>query len=393
MALPYFNSKDFSDRSASFPQQGLYLRRAKVIKVDHNKGVIDVEFLDFGGNRKQIPFAAAAHGMFDVPVVGAVVLLAFDQIFGAYIVGYLRFGYADIVGYHPPADAHTTRPIVIQPNPGDLLLTSYVENPSLTATPIPTGSSIHIRNTGLIAVQDMLGQYLTINPSIDNPTISQSSMSYHCHTEAGLLDFGLVKRNIDVDGETSLQVLNTDAELMSNNNPNALTEFKLRLWETADSSLDTLPEATKPFIELTMGTKVEEAGVGAYQLEKSPENENITVQLKTFNVQNNNQIAKFDLTIDKAGNVSVTAAGAVTINVGGDASVVATGNVSVSAKTVSVDYTDIKLSSATNKVLLDSFVGKFNNHTHTSAAPGSPTTTPIIPVTESTVTSKNVKVS
>jgi hypothetical protein len=389
--LSYFDYSDFKDVSASFPTPELYLRRAKIIAVDHNRGLVDVEFLDYGGIRQQVPFGVPGHNIFDVPVVGAVVLLAFDQIFGAYIVGYLRFGYADIVGYRPPADAHTTRPIVIQPNPGDLLLTSYIENPSLTATPIPTGSSVHIRNTGLIAVQDMLGQYITVNPSIDNPTISQSSMSYHCHTEAGLLDFGLVKRNIDVEGETSLQVLNTDAELMSNNNPNALTEFKLRLWETADSSLATLPEATKPFIELTMGTKVEEAGVGAYQLEKSPENENITVQLKTFNVQNNNQIAKFDLTIDKAGNVSVTAAGAVTINVGGNANIVATGNVVVSAPKVSVDSENIELSSATNKVLLDSFVGQFNGHTHPSS--GGPTGTPTAPVVSSTVTSKNVKVS
>lgn len=367
MTIPTYNLADFKSPDTGFHRDGLWIRPGIIRATDHTTGLVDIEWLDYPGIRQGVSLTQPHQGMFQFPTTGAVVLIGFDQAGNAQILRYLPTGYQAQIN---DADLWAIKP-------GEINLVSY--RPESTQTenfPIPntTGSQIYMDNSGNIQITTALGEKWLMHS--DTNTIAQESMNYNIITEAGRLQFGLVKRasKSSSNAEFIITPEGTNLEDSTSADPNALTEFRLRLLDQADANPDTAPELDNPFIELSLGIKVDSSGNiettdGNTHAETSGENQEIIIQLKTKADQG------FEFTVDKEGNVTFLTNGniklktlkAANIEIGGNADIIVGGDLTVDASKISLG--------GSNKLVLDTFLSTYNNHTHGSST--GPTTPPI----------------
>ena len=306
-----FNSNDFSSHFVQKPRPGTYLRPAVIIFVDPTMGTVNVEWLDHPGVRQNVLLSPSGQGIFELPTVGSVVLVGFGIGFEAYILAYIPVGYRDLVGTSRENDQEIA-PSIRKIGAGEKMLVSYLaqseKNPANEfATPVTTGTYFHMSNVGDIFMATAEGDSWELNRS--NNIIQQNSMNFQTTTEAGILDFGLVKREF-TDGESIISVAGNPLD----SSEEALTEFRLRISETADANSLTEPEIDNPFIELTLGTKIKESSDGVFELDKTDSShaqtsdgtsKEIMIQLKTKADQG------FEFTVDKEGNLTVKVKGNV----------------------------------------------------------------------------------
>lgn len=391
-------------------RQNAYLRPAVVLSTNADNGTVNIEWLDHPGARADIPVLHAGQGLLELPTPGSVVLMGFDKAYQAYIVRYIQPGYRALV------DNGT----IWKMRPGEKMLVSYVNEPLVAkqrqyVAPSPTGTYLHLANTGNIFMTTADGDYWQIDRK--EQTIEQYSLNQIVRTEAGILDFGLMKRQ-HTDG---LKIMSTGGSAL--NDPTgaqeALTEFRLRLLETADGNLETPPALDNPFIELVLGTKLNETlnadGTKQYDLAATDATyaggagNEIMIQLRTKAEQG------FEFTVDKAGNLTVKVTGNVklavdqdsvvevgenftvnvdnnsSININGDADISIGGDLTADVEGDVVFQADnINMgngSSLDKKVVLSSFLQKFNQHTHYGNT-GAPTSVPISRATDNDLSQK-----
>ncbi len=310
-----FNAKDFSSHFTQKPQPGTYLRPAVITSVNPAIGTVNIEWLDHPGVRQDILLSPSGQGIFELPTVGSVVLVGFGIGFDAYILAYIPVGYRDLVGTPREGTQEGTQEVtapLMKLGVGEKMLVSYLakseENQNNQfATPSTTGTYLHMSNVGDILMKTAEGDYWRLDRR--NNIIQQNSMNYRVITEAGILDFGLVKRSstediISVAGSP----LGDDTSVAGSEN--ALTEFRLRILETADANALTAPEVEDPLIELTLGTKVTNDGEivvtdGTYADTSDGDQKEIMIQLKTKADQG------FEFTVDKEGNLTIKVNGNV----------------------------------------------------------------------------------
>lgn len=310
-----FNSNDFSSHFVQKPRPSTYLRPAVIIHVDSAMGTVNVEWLDHPGVRQNVLLSPSGQGIFELPTVGSVVLVGFGIGFDAYILAYIPIGYRDLVGT-PRENDQEIAPSIRKIDAGEKMLVSYLEqsekNPANEfATPVTTGTYFHMSNGGDIFMTTAEGDSWGLNRS--NNIIHQNSMNFRATTEAGVLDFGLVKREF-TEGESIISVAGNPLGSSDQFSEEALTEFRLRILETADANSLTEPEIDNPFIELTLGTKIKESSDGVFELDKTDSShaqtsdgtsKEIMIQLKTKADQG------FEFTVDKEGNLTVKVKGNV----------------------------------------------------------------------------------
>lgn len=318
-----FNANDFSSHFVPKPRPGTYLRPAVIIFVDSAMGTVNVEWLDHPGVRQNVLLTPSGQGIFELPTVGSVVLVGFGIGFEAYILAHIPIGYRDLVGT-PRANDQEIAPSIRKIGVGEKMLVSYLEqsekNPANEfATPITTGTYFHMSNVGDIFMTTAAGDSWELNSK--NNIIQQDSMNFRAITEAGILDFGLIKREF-TDGEHVVSTAGNPLGSSDQLSEEALTEFRLRILETADANSLTEPEIDNPFIELTLGTKIKKSSDGVFELDKTDSShaptsdgtsKEIMIQLKTKADQG------FEFTVDKEGNLTVKVKGNVKFAVdGGD---------------------------------------------------------------------------
>ena len=309
--LRSFNSNDFSSHFVQKPQPGTYLRPAVIIHVDPAMGTVNVEWLDHPGARQNVLLSPSGQGIFELPTAGSVVLVGFGIGFDAYILAYIPVGYRDLVGT-PRENGQEIAPSMRKITAGEKMLVSYLaqseKNPTNEfATPVTTGTYFHMSNMGDIFMTTAEGDSWELNRK--NNIIQQNSMNFRATTEAGMLDFGLVKREF-TDGESIISVAGNPLD----SSEDALTEFRLRILETADANSLTEPEIDNPFIELILGTKIKKSSDSVFELDKTDSShaptsdgtsKEIMIQLKTKADQG------FEFTVDKEGNLTVKVKGNV----------------------------------------------------------------------------------
>lgn len=321
MAIQFFpephKQQDFRSPFVGWEGQTPYVRLAIVLSTNASAGTINIEWLDHPGSRVDLPIPHAGQGIFELPTPGAVVIMGFDKAYQPYILRYVQPGYGALV----------SNATIWKLQPGEKMLVSYL-NESLVqkerqyAIPVPTGTYFHLNNIGDIFMTNADGDYWQMNRRAQ--TIEQYSLNSIVRTEAGILDFGLVKRS---SGE-GLKIVSTGGAFLDDSTgaQDALTEFRLRILETADSNPETPPEVDNPFIELTLGTKLNETinpdDTRQYELATTDASyaggagKEIMIQLKTKADQG------FEFTVDKEGNLTVKVNGNVKLDVeGGDVSV------------------------------------------------------------------------
>lgn len=312
-----FNSKDFSSHFTLKPQPGTYLRPAVITSVDSAMGTVNIEWLDHPGVRQNVLLSPSGQGIFELPTVGSVVLVGFGDGFDAYILAHIPVGYRDLVGT-PREDNKEVAPSILRLGTGEKMLVSYLakseENKNNQfAKPLPTGTYLHMSNVGDILMKTAEGDYWRLDRRSN--IIQQNSMNFRAITEAGILDFGLVKR-ISADPEKQTEdIISVAGSPLGENttvtgSENALTEFRLRILETADANALTAPEVENPLIELILGTRVTNDGEIVVTDETHADtsdsaSKEIMIQLKTKADQG------FEFTVDKEGNLTVKVKGNV----------------------------------------------------------------------------------
>ena len=369
MAVLEFRPEHFKDPFVSAKQEpGLYLRPAVITKVDPTKGAVDIAWLDHPGIRQDILVPLNGQGFFELPTVGAKVLVGFDKGYGAHVLRYIQPGYKDLVGA-----SRTIWAI----RPGEKMLLSYLNklNDTKESVPQPTGTYFYMDNIGSIYMTTAEGDYWLLDRQEN--TIEQQSMNYRVLTEAGILDFGLVKRN--VNNKTRI-ISSTGVPLEDSvGSTPALTEFRLRVLETADADPNTTPEVNDPFIELTLGTKINDTNdtgdkTVLTDLSHAVANKEIMIQLRTKADQG------FEFTVDKEGNLTLKVKGNVRVDVQGDSNITVEGTANLTSKNIITKAEDIKIAGNGNEqpVVLKSFIESYyNSHIHFVPATGS-NTNPVI---------------
>lgn len=375
MYIPPYNSNDFKTSDTGFHHDGLWIRPGIIQAVDSTTGLVDIEWLDHPGVRQAISITQPHQGMYQIPTPGAIVLVGFDQGFGAQILRYLPAGYAKQI-----SDG-TLYPQSL----GELMLISYLKDPDRTqkfAVPSPTGTKFYMNNVGDIEMATAEGELWQMKNA--DSEIAQSSMNYTVSTEAGMLQFGLVKRP-DLITTAGVPIESS----FPGSSPNVLTEFRLRLLDKADANPDSAPEVNDPFIELTMGVKVDDGGnivktgsSHASTISRTPQE--IIIQLKTKADQG------FEFAVDREGNVTLRTRGNMKIDVGGDTHIDVGGNANVNVVGgIMVDAKSIRLA-GDQSIVLSNFLSLFDSHFHTT--PQGPSGPPNSPSTSVHVSTK-VKVS
>jgi len=372
MPLFEFQSEYFKDPFVNARQYpGIYLRPAVITKVDPAKGSVDIAWLDHPCIRQDVPITLSGQGFFELPTIGSKVLVGFDKGYSAYIVKYIQPGYRDLVG--TSRDNTSIVPTIWAMRPGEKMLLSYLYKYSDTkeSVPQPTGTYFYMNNVGNILMTTAEGDYWLLDRQEN--IIEQQSMNNRVITEAGILDFGLVKRNIN-NKSRIISSTGIPLEDPTGNTP-SLTEFRLRLLETADANPNTAPEVTNPFIELTLGTKInDDSGLNnkivLTDLSHAVSNKEIMIQLKTKADQG------FEFTVDKDGNLTLKVKGNVRVDVQGDSNITVNGSANLTSKNIVAKAEDIKIAGNNNEqpVVLKKFLRSYYNlHQHTVPPGGGPT--------------------
>lgn len=375
-----YNPNDFRSPFDSLQMPGAFLRTAYVTDVDPLLGTVNLRWLDHPAGRNNVFVTQIGHGMFELPAKGAVVVVGFDIGYRPYIIGYLPYGYRDLVGtprFQGKVQV-SSRDRIRRIQPGEKLLVTYHKDGSKRDTDpaITTGTEFYMSNDGGILMSNWAGEYWEF--SAKENIIQQQTLNSRIITEAGVMDFGLIKRALPVPGSltsTEEMFLNSQASRL-NPGEKALTEFRLRVLETADANPATAPVVDEdPLIELVLGTKVQKQNTGVLTSYKVVTTDNthaiagneITIQLKT------RTDVGFEFTVDKQGNM--------TIKVNGDSKVVVNGK-------TTLECNDIRLGGSGNEksIVLSDFIDNFNQHSHTGNG------IPPSPVIKSSVTSTAVKV-
>lgn len=278
------------------------LRIAYITHVDHSRGTVEIKWLDHPGSRSGVQINQSALGSWDFPVVGATVLIKMRNDVPE-ILRYVPINYSSQV-----KSGH-----IVQLYPGEKLLMSYhgapvVQGNSLPQL-VPTGTQIKMDNSGRIIMSTGMQDKFLIDPT-DN-IIEIDSMNHRISTEAGIIDFGITKREVPSSIDPSLK----DTITVFKSGNQAYTELRLRLLEASDNNPATAPEVDNPFIELTMGTALKRLGTiyvpDTVPVPDSGTGNEIAISLKVNNKSNSSTVFLFR--VDKSGNVKMEVDGHFTI--------------------------------------------------------------------------------
>ena len=308
-----FNSRDYSTHSAPRPAPSAFLRPAVVISTNADKGTVNIEWLDHPGTRQDVLLTPSGQGIFELPTLGSTVLVGFGVGFDAYILAYVPVGYRDLVGT-PRGTGEEITADLKQLKVGEKMLVSYVDNTEESQSnqfsrPSTTGTHLHMSNTGDVLIKSADGDYWQLVR--DNNIIVQNSMNYRAITDAGTLDFGVVKRASTISDKQSEDIIATSGAPLGSALPgaaaeDALTEFRLKVLGTADANDTTEPAIDDPLIEFVLGTKVSDDGeVVLTDGTHAKAAKKIMIQLKTKADQG------FEFTVDEEGNLTINVKGDV----------------------------------------------------------------------------------
>lgn len=308
-----FHAPDFSTHSAPRSGPSAFLRPAVIISTNADKGTVNIEWLDHPGTRQDVLLTPSGQGIFELPTLGSTVLVGFGVGFDAYILAYIPVGYRDLVGT-PRGTGEQITADLKKLRVGEKMLVSYVDNTEESQSnqfsrPSPTGTHFHMSNTGDVLIKSADGDYWKLER--DNNIILQNSMNYRVITDAGILDFGVVKRASTTPDKQSEDIIATSGAPLGSAFPgaaaeDALTEFRLKVLGTADANDTTAPEIDDPLIEFVLGTKVSDDGdVVLTDGTHAKASKRIIIQLKTKADQG------FEFTVDEEGNLTINVKGDV----------------------------------------------------------------------------------
>lgn len=207
-----------------------FSRIGKIEQVFPERGRCSIRWLDKPGIRHEVEMTQGAYKSFEMPEKGAVVLVAFDHHERARIIRYINLGHADRVQHIKS-------------------LPKLKEGEKFFEV---GGSYIYMRRKGDIVISTANQGYFILENS--SGTLKSETVNWKVTTEAGIIYSGIIKRFVD-DGSGS-----RSNEIITNVAGDDLTEFRIRLVETADGALG-LSGIEDPLVDIAVGTFVNDEGV------------------------------------------------------------------------------------------------------------------------------------
>ena len=262
-----------SDVKSSTRQRDLsmFQRIGRIEHVDPEKGMCSIRWLDKPGIRNDVLLTQASPKTFEIPERGAIVLVAFDHHERARIIRYINLGHGSRV-----QDTKSLPRL----KEGDKLW----EN---------GGSYLWMKKNGDIVMSTLSQGYFVLENKTGS--LKSETVNWKVVTEGGIIFFGDVKRFVDNgDGTRSLQSVTNIAG-------DSYTELRLRMVETADGVLG-LTGIENPFLDLTIGTAVDDEGDAISKDDSIPTNLEKQLALKLVFQSG------VKLFIDKEGRVSIEGA-------------------------------------------------------------------------------------
>lgn len=221
-----------SDLKSNLVQRDLsnFSRIGTIIEVFPERGVCSIRWLDKPGIRHNVQITQASPKTFEIPEKGSVVLVVFDHHERSRIIRYINLGHEDRVRHIKS-------------------LPRFKEGEKFFEV---GGSYMYMRRNGDIILATANQGYFIIDNSTG--TFKSESVNWRVTTEAGIMYSGLIKRFVDGgDGSRS-------NEIITNFEGKDLTEFRIRLVETADGALG-LSGIEDPLVDIAIGTYVDDEGV------------------------------------------------------------------------------------------------------------------------------------
>ena len=221
-----------SDLRSDMVQRDLsnFNRIGKIDTVFPESGVCSIRWLDKPGIRHEVQITQASHKAFEIPERGAIVLVTFDHHERARIIRYINLGHEDRISKIKS-------------------LPRLKEGEKFWEV---GGTYLHMRKNGDVIISTANQGYFILENSTG--TFKSESVNWKVTTEAGIAYSGLIKRFVTAaDGSGS-------SEIITNIEGEDLTEFRIRLVETADGALG-LSGIEDPLVDIVLGTFVDNDGV------------------------------------------------------------------------------------------------------------------------------------
>lgn len=254
------------------------IRLGRITGINTQAGTCVLEWFDRPGFRSDVILTQSSSNSFFIPKKGTIVLVGFDSKEQARILQYIPVG-------------HATKVQKLKTLPKFKEGDSYIEG---------GGSYIYIRANGDVVITTSTESYLLLENS--SGTLKSETTNWKALTQAGFEYLGLIKRfKINLDGTSSLK-------LIQDNFMNYLTEYNLKVLETADNDVNA-PGLENPIVSITFGTVVDQLG-NIIMKNNLPAETNITKQLAARIALKSG----IEIDIDKSGRISILN---VNINING----------------------------------------------------------------------------
>ena len=265
-----------------------FIRLGQIISVNSTEGVCTIRWLDRPGFRYDVILSQGAPKEWQIPEEGSMVLVGFDSAEQARILRYINLGQGQRI------QRTKTLPKL---KPGDKLWEAG-------------GTYIYLDRKGNYRVETATQGSFSLDAA--SGTFASETVDWRVQTEAGTKFFGIVQRaTLNSDGSKSV-------ELIEGNTDEYLTEYKMKLVETADGGLGVT--TTDPLVDITMGTVVDDDGL-VYDKNGIPTtwNSNSALCLKMVVKKNGTELLHISLT--KGGELDVTVDGNVNLTSNADVNV------------------------------------------------------------------------
>ena len=254
-----------------------YTRVGQISSVDPGKGTCTLVWHDRAGQKTDVLLMQGSHDEWNIPEVGAVVLVAFDHKDQARIIRYMNVG-------HAPKVTNNDLPALKE---GEKLWRSKM------------GSILYMQDNGDILLQTASGTRFLLESTTSS--FKTETVDWRLQTGVGSYLFGVIKRlKPSPDGSMTNQVITSVLG-------ETLGEINLKLYESVEQKGNFIAPAT-PLIEIAMGTLVNKLGliVNKLQLPNLVPTKEVCVQIKLS--------SGVTLWIDKAGRLTIQG---VQINING----------------------------------------------------------------------------
>jgi hypothetical protein len=204
-----------------------FTRIGRISSVDPAAGVCRLQWLDRPGFREKVLLTQGSDGEWNIPRVGAVVLVTFDVGNQARIVRYMNVGHS--------------------------LKTTAYDLPKLSEGEKfweCAGASLYITATGDIVLRSASLGTVTLDKNSD--TFKSDTTNWKISTLGGDVFFGQVKRfKTQWDGSKA-------SEVITNLTGDSYIEYTFNLFETAGDKNALIP--VDPLIAITLGTVIDDSG-------------------------------------------------------------------------------------------------------------------------------------